>query len=38
MESTNVSTAVKVTLQNKIFDLILNLNTLNDVKGDLAKL
>jgi hypothetical protein len=27
-----------VTLRNKIFDLVLNLNTLNNVKGDLAKL
>jgi len=25
-------------LRNKIFDLVLNLNTLNNVKGDLAKL
>jgi len=38
MESTNASSADKVTLRNKIFDLVLNLNTLNDVKGDLAKL
>jgi len=27
-----------VTLRNKIFDLVLNLNTLNNVKGDLARL
>jgi len=38
MESINASTPEKVTLRNKIFDLVLNLNTLNDVKGDLAKL
>lgn len=38
MESINESTAEKVTLRNKIFDLVLNLNTLNNVKGDLAKL
>jgi len=38
IESTNASSADKVTLRNKIFDLVLNLNTLNDVKGDLAKL
>jgi|688.fasta_scaffold535232_2 hypothetical protein len=38
MESTNASTADKVTLRNKIFDLVLNLNTLNNVKGDLEKL
>ena len=25
-------------MRNKIFDLVLNLNTLNNVKGDLAKL
>ena len=38
MESLNASTPEKVTLRNKIFDLVLNLNTLNDVKGDLARL
>ena len=38
MESINESTAEKVTLRNKIFDLVLNLNTLNNVRGDLAKL
>lgn len=38
MESINAATTEKVTLNNKIFDLVLNLNTLNDVKGDLAKL
>jgi len=38
MESQNESTTEKVTFRNKIFDLVLNLNTLNNVKGDLAKL
>jgi len=38
MESINAATTEKVTLRNKIFDLVLNLNTLNNVKGDLAKL
>lgn len=38
MESQNVSTTEKVTFRNKIFDLVLNLNTLSNVKGDLAKL
>ena len=38
MESINAATTEKVTLRNKIFDLVLNLNTLNDVKGDLAML
>lgn len=38
MEALNQSTPEKVTLRNKIFDLVLNLNTLNNVKGDLAKL
>ncbi len=38
MESINAATTEKVTLNNKIFDLVLNLNTLNNVKGDLAKL
>jgi hypothetical protein len=38
MESINAATTEKVTLNNKIFDLVLNLNTLNDVKGVLAKL
>ena len=37
-ESINAATTEKVTLRNKIFDLVLNLNTLNNVKGDLAKL
>ena len=38
MEAQNQSTTEKVTLRNKIFDLVLNLNTLNNTKGDLAKL
>ena len=30
--------AALITLENKIFDLVLNLNKLNDVKGDLDKI
>jgi len=37
-EADQAGKASSVTFDNKIFDLVLNLNTLNDVKGDLAQL
>ena len=37
-EASQAAKGDTVTFENKIFDLVLNLNTLNDVKGDLAKL